>query len=450
MEPLMPSAESRHRRRLKALPVACGDEWVSDRPVYFVDDYELRNELARALPQRCFWSPPCDTRDLVNLVSALAITRSSPSLKVTGDRVHAMDLGETIRVRFGQAVDHLSDELARNDPATRDKISLGWDRLKALPLFVYDDSISVRADDPLLSAIPVPVCLKAMIDTSPIELHVSQEALGDREYGGRAIASLFPSEVRRTIGGEWALAWQKSLERSPDSIRLASDEEHLQALQQQAGKITVAPKSKIKVTAPASRKSAVQPRTLKETVGAVAGVSVRSGNPPMPPKSTTGVNLTSTPPAPSKPTDGASQTAPLAYNNADLEQRAWEILEPVLNTSPEELLVDFRNRHGVGADGVINWKTFVEMKATGREPQSSIELSNAEYERAKERGMDFILALVSGLETGQKDEIRLIFDPANRVSVRPVNGARLVGLLDAPCIVINFEDPDAAGDELAL
>jgi hypothetical protein len=104
--------------------------------------------------------------------------------------------------------------------------------------------------------------------------------------------------------------------------------------------------------------------------------------------------------------------------------------------------VDFRKRHGVGADGVINWKTFVKMKATGRGPQSSIEMSNSEYERAKERGKDFVLALVSGLETGQKDEIRLILDPANRVSFRPVNGVRLMGLLEAPSIIIHFEHTD--------
>ena len=42
----------------------------------------------------------------------------------------------------------------------------------------------------------------------------------------------------------------------------------------------------------------------------------------------------------------------------------------------------------------MDWKTFVELKATGRGPQSSIEMSNAEYERAKERGMDFILAQI--------------------------------------------------------
>ena len=80
----------------------------------------------------------------------------------------------------------------------------------------------------------------------------------------------------------------------------------------------------------------------------------------------------------------------------------------------------------------------MEMKATGRSPQSWVEMSNSEYERAKERGQDYILALVSGLEEGQADEVRLIFDPANRTSTRPVNGIRLVGLLDAPAVVVPF------------
>jgi uncharacterized protein DUF3883 len=123
-------------------------------------------------------------------------------------------------------------------------------------------------------------------------------------------------------------------------------------------------------------------------------------------------------------------------------------LEPVLNASPDERLVDFRRRHGVGADGVINWKTFVEMKATGRAPQGSIEMSNAEFERAKECGIDFILALVSGLEVGQKDEVRLIIDPANRLSIRPMNGVRLGGLLEAPCILVHFEDADGTEPEV--
>ncbi|TIM60380.1 MAG: DUF3883 domain-containing protein, partial [Mesorhizobium sp.] len=122
------------------------------------------------------------------------------------------------------------------------------------------------------------------------------------------------------------------------------------------------------------------------------------------------------------PKGNGSSTAPAAYTNVDLEQRGWEILVQALETSPDQRLVDFRARHGVGSDGAFDWKRFVEMKATGRGAQSQIELSNTEYDRAKRSGSDFILALVSGLETGQKDEVRLIFDPANCTTVKPTNG----------------------------
>ena len=110
--------------------------------------------------------------------------------------------------------------------------------------------------------------------------------------------------------------------------------------------------------------------------------------------------------------------------------------------------MDFRSRHGVGADGVFDWKRFVEMKATARGPQTQVELSNDEYERAKQCGNDFILALVSGLETGQKDEVRLIFDPANSATVRPTNGVKPVNLLEAPAVVTHFEEEVTADNEL--
>jgi hypothetical protein len=111
----------------------------------------------------------------------------------------------------------------------------------------------------------------------------------------------------------------------------------------------------------------------------------------------------------------------------------------VLETSEDQRLVDFRNRHGVGADGAINWKTFVELKATGGAPQSSIRLYNSEYDRACRAGKDFILALASGLENGYRDEVRLILDPANRLTIRPVNGVDLINLADASWILVPFD-----------
>ena len=220
-------------------------------------------------------------------------------------------------------------------------------------------------------------------------------------------------------------------------IRLASDEEHREAMEQQAAKISGAAKTKIKVVVPASRKPGATLRTLKELVGSIANAAVMPGSPPKPAKATGGKGLAR----------GPTRRKPAGGKRTDLGGRLYERrsgatgvgnFEAVLNTSPDERLVDFRRRHGVGADGVINWKTFVEMKATGRAPQASIVMSNAEYERAKERAMDFILALVSGLEVGQKDEVRLIIDPANRLSFLPINGVRLGGLLEAPCIVVHF------------
>jgi len=69
-----------------------------------------------------------------------------------------------------------------------------------------------------------------------------------------------------------------------------------------------------------------------------------------------------------------------------------------------------------------------------------IKLLNAEYERAKERGQDYILALVYGLEEGERTEARLIFDPTNSLALKPVNGIRLVGLADATALVLHFNE----------
>ena len=208
-----------------------------------------------------------------------------------------------------------------------------------------------------------------------------------------------------------------------------------------AGKINAAPIKGISVSKPAGEgRPGVKPRMLKESVGPITGATIALGEQPQPEIPKSKPKLHDKPP-PSKPTDPTSRAAPTAYTPADLEQRGWELLVQALETSADEELVDFRSRHGVGADGAISWKTFVEMKATARAPQGSIEMSNAEYERAKERGNDFILALVSGLEEGYPDEVRLILDPANRATVRPLNGIKLVALAEAPSIVIRFSDP---------
>ena len=437
IEPLLPSASRSQKNRLKKLPLFCSEGWTHERPIYLVHVSELRNALVNALPTHRFWTPPCDMRNLPNLVEMTGVTSLRPALRVIDDTIRARDQGEAMRLRFAQAVEHLSDVLARNDPATRERITIGWDQLKTIPLFVYDRPMSVQARDQALSAKPVLIKQHALLTDAPAQLHVWEDALPKRDSCGRSIGSLFPADVSRHIEAEWCVSWLDSMEVKSEAIRLASDEARKEALEEQARKINTARTGKIKVTTPRSQTPGEKPRNLKESVGSPAPAQVIPGNPSKPATVREPRPLTTTPPPPSPPAS-TRPSSPVAYTTADLEQRGWEILEQVLNTSENDQLVDFRKRHGVGADGAINWKTFVEMKATGLGPQSSVEMANSEYERAKERGSDFILALVSGLEVGHTDEVRLIIDPANCASTRPVNGIRLVGLLNAPAIVVPF------------
>jgi hypothetical protein len=443
MEPLLEHVERRQKERLKTLPLHCGERWQTARPIYFVENSELRSEFSRKLPQLRLWKPPCSMREMPRLLSTIGIIQTQPELKVIDGRAAALTRGESLRARFMCAVDTLSDELARHNQEIRARMSLGWDQLKGIPLYVYDGPISVRCSDGALPGLPVAVKIKSLMVSNPAELHVCEEALPQREHGGDAIASLFPVESQRGIGAEWVVAWQQSRDVQPEGIRLASDEARAQVLKEQADRINAAKKDKIKVTPPKSRAAGgnIKPRTLKASVGRVAGAKVNPGTPPKPLRSETGRKLRGTAPEPGK-RDNGGQIAPCDYTTAELEQRGWEILSQVLQHSEKEELVDFRNRHGVGADGVINWRLFVEMKASGRSMQSSIEMSNAEYERAKERGQDFILALVYGLETGERGEVCLIFDPVNHVVARPVNGVRLSGLAGAPSVTIGFDGSD--------
>jgi len=440
MEPLLADAEKRHRDRLRTLPLVCSGKWESERPIFFVHDEELRQQLAAALPGKRFWTPPCDTRELPRLTSVVGLTMSSPECSVSDQRDTALDQGDALRDRFERAVDLLSDELARNDPVTRGKLRIGWDALRAMPLYVYNDAPRVVVRDPAIATDPINVRLRALLAENPLELHVQSEAIALREHGGRAIASLFPPEVRRKIDVEWLAAWMNPESVAAVGLKLASDEELQSALNEEAERINAGPKSKIRIKPSAAGRAAdVTPRTLKETAGVIASARVQAGTDPKQ-EPASKPKLADNRPEPSKPTPPEKRTAPRAFDSTDLEQAGWEVLTKVLTTAGGQELEDFRKRHGVGADGALDWKTFVEMKATGRGPAPSIEMSTTEFERAKKEGMGFMLALVSGLETGEKLEVRLIFDPANRVSCKPTHGMRFYALDEAPAAVVSFDE----------
>lgn len=445
MERLVGKADRKHREKLRNLPLYCNEIWTSARPLFYVENPELRDQLVTNVPTLKFWKPPCDVRDFPYLAQALDVKTLSPALEVMEENEEAIERGEQIRSRFGHAIDHLSGELARSEPVLREQIKIGWDRLKTMQLYVYEHNIPVKAISPDLPANGILVSLRALVSENQHTFYFREEDIGDRDFGGRALALLFPPEIRRRIDGEWALAWQKSRSIAAEEIRLASDQQRTEAMQETATAINAGPKSKINISSPKSHKSTVKPRTLKSSISTVIGATIQQGTTQDKNETKPGVGkrgLRSSQPEQRKSNESANSLPPTAYTNADLEHRGWEILVQALNTSSDQRLIDFRNCHGVGADGVFDWRCFVEMKATARGPQTQVELSNNEFERAKERGSNFILALVSGLETGHKYEVRLIFDPANSATVRPTNGVKLSGLLNAPAVIVHFEESD--------
>lgn len=441
MEPLISKADRRQRIALRSLPVSIGSGWATDRPVFHIEDRELRSRLAAARPDLSFWSPPCDVHSLSHLVAALSLTVIEPTLRIVEDEC-ARETGEAMRLRFQACVDHLSNELARNDPAARGQLRMAWPEFRGMPLSVSDGPFRVLVEHPSLSPRPIAIEMQAALRRDPLHLFISSSAFPQRDRGGRAIAELFAPDVRHRVEAEWVASWVASADGAVARMTLASDEEHARALAEQASKIEVRPDSKISVSAPASRsKKAAAPRQLKSGHGGVVSVEVVTGSPPTQPGPKKPLSKDAPPPSATLP--DPLTVAPLDYDARDLEQHAWEVLAEVLNASEEAQIADFRKRHQVGADGAIDWKKFVELKATGAGPQASVELSATEFERAQEKGLDYVLALVSGLEKGRQTEIRLIFDPANRVSLRPSGSVRLVGLADAPAVVIRLAvEPD--------
>ena len=439
VEPLLAKATRAQRDRLRFLPIGTPNGWARARPIHHIEDRELRDQLASVRPDLRFWTPPCDMHGLPNVVAALGLTSTSPQL-VVPESAAARAQGDGVAPRFQACVDHLSNELARHDPGARDRIGMAWATLRNVPLAVHPSSFEIRLLDERISPVPILVQMQAVLQRDPPLLTISENAFQQRNRCGRVIASLFAPESRHRIEAEWVASWVASGETIVERMTLASDEEHARALAAQAAATVLAPGAKIKVTPPASRKATtLPPRRLKAAHGGVAKVEIvmggpqRSASPKMP--LATAPPPSAVPPPLSPPTTGVAE-----YDTRDLEQRGWEILRDVLRTSTAPEIVDFRKHHHIGADGAIDWKTFVELKATGRGSQGSVELSATEYERAREQGINFMLALVSGLEEGEQTQVRLILDPVNRAAVRAVGSMRLVGLADAPAVVMYLGD----------
>lgn len=445
LETLLADADARQAETVRHVPLACGEAWRVRRPIHLVEREDLREGLRAALPAMFFWDPPCDPPTIPRLVEALGVGRIDPAIKTTPG-ARAAELGEDNTERFRRAVTHLSDQLARTATSQRSTLQIGWDELRDMKLFVYDDPVPVVVSDPSIAG-RISLNLRVHVSRRPLELHISSDALGIRAGGGRAIASFFAKSSSWAFDGEWALAWQEAGEREADGLRFAADEEERRRqTEAEAARIRVSRKGKVALPGssasqtPSPPPAPLPPRKLKSALAGIGDVTVMPGVPPKPPGKQRKTPLSSPPSRSSPSSSGGMQQANVAYTDAELENFGWSLVEHVLTDAEGPELVDFRKRHHVGADGAFDWKRFVELKASARSMPTSVKMTIVEYARAIEKGRDYILALTCGAEEGYETRVKLIFDPAQTATVSRSEGVNVSGLAEAAGIEIVIPD----------
>lgn len=433
---------------LRHIPLSCGGYWRAKRPIHLVEQDDLRAGLARALPDWFFWDPPCRPPTIPHLVDALGLTRLAPRVVAKRSQLAAQG-GEDLSHRFHEAVSHLSDQLARTSADMREALTIGWERFRGMPIYVYDDAVPVTVID-IGSMKPVEMTLRVHLSRDPLELHIAEDAIGNRDEGGRAISSLFSDPSKWNFDAEWTLAWQEAGKRDADALQFVADEEELRRqLEQEAARITAGTKSKSKVQVKSAAgglkgqtPAPLPPRRLKSGLAGINGVTVVPGNQPKP-SSTKRIKPMPIEPA-YKPRKNGAPVANTAYNTGELEDFGWAVARYLLEHSDRAPLVDFRNQQRVGADGAIDWDSFVELKAFGRMMSGSVQLTIAEFTRAVERGGKYLLVLVSGLEEGCETRVKIIFDPVRSATVSKSELVRLSGLASAPGIELEVGDEISA------
>jgi hypothetical protein len=405
-----------------------------------VENPLLRDRLATALPELHFWQPPCETRSIEKLVNALAVQRISPRVRPLPDQ-RAEEQGEDLTPTFQAAVDHLSNSLGKRDANLRHALMVPWTALRSAKLYVYDGEVPVDVQvDQLRKAIRTN--LQAHVQMEPLEFHITSEALELREAAGAALAGLFESANVFSFDAEWILAWQAAKREVAAALLFTVDDAaHKAKIDATAGQIGQKGNAPVKLNARKTQKDTSDPpppptRELKDFQPGISSVEIVEGKPPKALKPATKPKLRKRQKGGRANTE--EQVTNTSYTNGEIEDFAWQVLVHVLDRADGTELEDFRRRHCVGADGAFDWGDFVELKATGRSMQTSVSLTPAEFQRALERGNDYILALVHNCEKGNSTKVKLIFDPVRRVSIRETEAIRLNGLPDATGILVEL------------
>src|SRR5260370_14397364 len=111
--------------QLRRLPLRTGRAWLSNRPIYAIEDESLAAQVAEMIP---VWMAGCSSlSDVEVLLDPLGVEVIRPDdFTPLSSDVRGIAEGENLRKRFSLAVGRLSDALIRGDRSLYDSLTLSW------------------------------------------------------------------------------------------------------------------------------------------------------------------------------------------------------------------------------------------------------------------------------------------------------------------------------------
>ncbi|QYJ04173.1 hypothetical protein KUV85_00390 [Nocardioides panacisoli] len=457
--------------RLRRQPVYVGTGWMSNRPVYAVENPLLAEALKTKVP---IWQPGGPLTQLKPLIEPLALTSiDGTQARVLGEgsATYDLDLTETFR----RAVRNLQTDLTVSAPRTAETISVTWEELAEFQVAVLPElRVHVAIPDSAGHQVPVPSWLDVSRGTLLVE---SPEAAHRPRCAGYALASLFGSSPRE-IDQAWVVAWADAeIGAQAELVVSAAEraaEEKLRREKSQAALISL-PSSNEAGPRKTSRKQrngakavngtsaphqTPQPaRTLVDTEALVlrtAGNLIlgrprgdESANAAGATGSSSGGKSKLTEPKYDQPKQARTGgRGPLNYTAQERESAGLDLLRMVLD-SDGLALTDVRHQPNVGADAVDDRGRYYELKVHQGPIPDTVKLENSQIERAMAVTDDYFLVLVGNVEAGQGNpEVRIIHDPLHHLKVQPQGAVHLTGVLTAEVARSwTFEPSADPGDE---
>ncbi len=431
---LLPDAPRGSSTALRNLPVWTASGWSTGRPVYAVPDPELQVSLSEHLS---VWQPPGPLQTIEALIAPLGFELlAEDTFEPLGISTGALAAGSALKGRLQSALCHLQEWLALHDPELHDRISsLEWEQLIAARVAVNK---RLHVEIPVPDRAPIQVARSAHVQRSPRVLFAFRDrsAMENSEVMGARLAYIFGAEDRELVVLEHG--WLKAFARVDAGTELSGmrlsthgasgesdDAEPSEAPSptaigtlQAAREATKATRTNVQASSSPPASAPLITRKLKRLNDITAELEwvvpgedleeLKQGDDGTS-RSSSGLRLPVTPNAPSFAP--ATPLGPASWTPAERETLGFKLLARELKRTRGLTLSDLRKQRQVGADAIDQNGVYYELKVSLGAVEDSVSLTPSEFERARLEAANFILVVISGMETGYNTRLKLIPDP---------------------------------------